>query len=298
MEQNNTQNTEWTTKRLLEWTTDYFTKGGGDQPRLSAEILLSHILQCPRITLYTNFDYCPTPEELKQFRELVKRGYEHEPVSYLTGKAYFYSLELHVEPGVLIPRPETEILVTQAIEYLRTQTIRKTVDVLDLGTGSGCIAIALAVNTEEADITAVDISPEALEVTRKNIDTFKLTERIHLLQSDLFANMDQAEKGVFDLIVSNPPYISEPEFAKLEPVVRDYEPQQALLAGPDGLDYYRRIIAEADDYLAGDGMLMVEIAWNQADPVTALFESAGYLSDIALFRDQQNHPRVITARKK
>lgn len=288
----------WTTRRLLEWTADYLSKSQVDQSRLCAEILLAHILKCKRIDLYVKFDHCPDVEQLAAYKELVRRCGKHEPVAYLTGKAHFYSLELMVEPGVLIPRPETEVLVTESLDFIRDQANRPTVDVLDLCTGSGCIAIAIAANAVEAEIIAAENSRTALQVAQKNIETHELEGRVTLIESDLFAGMGKADKSVFDLIVSNPPYVSTQEYEKLEPVVRDYEPKEALLAGNDGLDYYRRIVAEAEPYLADGGLLMVEIAYNQADDVTKLFEKSGYLDEVAVVKDHLGHKRVIKARKK
>ncbi|MCK5270486.1 MAG: peptide chain release factor N(5)-glutamine methyltransferase [Sedimentisphaerales bacterium] len=298
MDADTNKQSPWTTRRLLEWTADYLSKSQVDQPRLCAEILLAHILKCKRIDLYVKFDHCPDAEQLAAYKEQVRRCGKHEPVAYLTGKAHFYSLELMVEPGVLIPRPETEVLVTESLDFIRDQADRPTVDVLDLCTGSGCIAIAIAANAVEAEIIAAENSRAALQIAQKNIKANELEGRVTLVESDLFAGMGKADKSVFDLIVSNPPYISMQEYEKLEPVVRDYEPKEALLAGNDGLDYYRRIVAEAEPYLADDGLLMVEVAYNQADDVTRLFEESGYLDDVATVKDHLGHKRIIKARKK
>ena len=286
------------TKQLLERTTDYLQKQDVDQPRLSAELLLAHVLKCRRIDLYVKFDYCPTEQQLDEYRQLVRRCGQHEPVAYLTGQAHFYSIELQVKPGVLIPRPETELLVTGAIDFLCLETDRPTPDVLDLCTGSGCIAIAIAENVIEAEFIASDLSPEALEIAKKNIEKHDLQNRITLWQGDLFDNMDQAPKGLFDLIVSNPPYISNEEFEKLAPVVKDYEPKDALFAGEDGLEYHRRIITQAEPYLADNGALMVEVGYNQHEQVIDLFEQADYLKDVATVRDELGHNRIIKAKRK
>ena len=294
-----TQNeSAWTTKRLLEWTTDYLTKADVDPPRLSAEILLAHVLDCPRLQLYTNFDHCPDDSQLAAFRALVKRAAQHEPTQYLIGQANFFSLTFAVRPGVLIPRPETELLVTAAIDFLRLDTNRPTVDVLDLGVGSGCIAVAIAANVVEAEILAVDIDSNALAIAADNLQIHDLEPRVTLLESDLFAQVDRADKTIFDLIVSNPPYIPADQFQQLPPVVRDHEPTDALLAGPDGLDVIRRILDHAEPYLADAGALMLEIAHDQADAATALFEQAGYLTQITTLKDHAGHQRVIKARKK
>jgi len=288
----------WTIKRLINWTQEYLAKAEVESARLCAEILLGHVLGCPRIDLYVRFDYCPTAEQLDKFRELVRRCGKQEPVAYLTGKAHFWGLEFIVTPEVLIPRPETEILVSQAVNFIHQQTNRPRVDVLDLCTGSGCVAVAIGTEAVEAEVSAIDSSSAALQIAQKNIEAQDLQGRVTLIESDLFENLDGGEKGVFDLIVSNPPYISEKEFAELAPVVRDYEPKQALLAGVDGLDYYRRILDQAENYLAEGGAIMLEIAFNQAEEVVSLFKQCGYLEEITAVKDNLGHNRVIKARKK
>jgi len=290
------QQSEWTRKRLLEWTSDYLGQVEVDQPRLCAEILLAETLGCQRIELYTNFNECPDAEQLAHYRDWVRRCAAHEPVAYLVGKAHFYSLELAVGPTVLIPRPETEVLVTEAIDLLR-QTIRPTVDVLDLCTGSGCVAIAIAANIVEAEVAATDKSADAIQLAQRNVQGHDLQGRVTLWQSDLFANIEQSGKAVFDLIVSNPPYIATGEFAKLPANIRQYEPREALLAGEDGLDVIRRIVSQAEPYLADNAMIMLEIGHNQAQQVTALFEQCGYLNEITTVEDNLGHQRVVKARK-
>ena len=292
------QNAKWTIKQLLEWTAEYLTRAEVEQGRLCAEILLADVLCCQRIELYTRFDYCPEPDELKSFRALVKRCGEHEPVAYLVGRASFYSLDFELDSSALIPRPETELLVAGAIEYLRRQTNRPMVDVLDMCTGSGCIAVAVAVNVVEADVLAIDASCKALEIAGKNVEKHELSDRVTLLQSDLFDQINQAQKTLFDLIVSNPPYISDDEFEKLDPNVRNYEPTDALRAGRDGLKFYRKIANQAEPYLADNAALMVEVAYNQAEQVSQLFEKCSYLTDITTTKDNLGHQRVVKARKK
>jgi len=291
------QKEQWTVKRLLEWTTAHFGKAGVEQARLCAELLLSHVLEWQRIDLYVRFDFCPQGDALARFRELVKRAAGHEPVAYLTGKAYFYSLELAVTEAVLIPRPETELLATEAIDFCRGQTLRPTVAVLDLCTGSGCVAIALAQQVVEAEVTAVDICAEALAVAGQNVEAYELGSRISLVESDLFEGLDGAGKGVFDLIVSNPPYIAPAVYEELPVHIREYEPQQALLAEDNGLAVIGRIIEQAERYLADEGGLMLEVAYDQAEQVIALARESGYLKEVKAVRDQLGHQRVVVARK-
>jgi release factor glutamine methyltransferase len=292
------QKKQWAIRELLGWTNEYLAKAQVDQSRLCAEILLSHVLRCQRIELYTRFDHCPESEKLSEFRELVKRCAAHEPVAYLTGKAHFYSLELEVCPAVLIPRSETETLVSVAIDHLRKGTSRPTVDVLDLCTGSGCIAIAIAANVVEADVLAVDNSDAALEIARRNIEANGLAGRVTTLISNLFETIDQSGKGTFDVIVSNPPYISAKEFDKLHANVRDYEPRQALQGGGDGLAFYQRILDSAREYLADEAMLMVEVGYDQGKDVVELFEKSGYLTSVETVKDDIGHQRVVKGRKR
>lgn len=287
---------EWTLKKLLDWTSRYFTEAHLEQPRLAAEILLAHVLGCPRIDLYVRFDSCPPPDALSRFRELVKRAAAQEPVAYLTGRAHFFSLEFEVTPAVLIPRPETEILVAAAIDFCRHETRRPTVDVLDLCTGSGCVAVAIASQVVEVELVASDRSEAALEIARRNIEKHDLQARISVCQSDLFDALGQAPKAVFDLIVANPPYIARGDYEQLPANVRR-EPDEALLAGEDGLEIQRRIAAGAGDFLADDGCLLVETAYDQADRVTALFQQAGTLKAIQTIKDNLGHQRVVKARK-
>jgi len=289
--------TSWTIQKLLEWTREYFGQAQLTQPRLTAEILLAHVLGCQRIDLYVEFSRYPTAAELGSFRALVKRAAAGEPAAYLTGRAHFFSLEFEVAPAVLMPRPETEVLAGSAIDFCRHETMRPKVDVLDLCTGSGCVAIAIGANVVETEIVAVDISPEALDIARRNIAKHDLEGRISLLQSDLFAQLGQAPKEMFDLIVSNPPYISEVAYETLASGIRDYEPSSALLAKQNGLEYHRRIVEGAERHLADEGSLMMETAFDQSEAVLALLEQSDYLTDVSSIRDNLGHPRVVKARK-
>jgi len=291
-----TLNPPWTTKRLLDWTCDFLARFSIDQPRLCADILLAHVLGCQRIDLYLRHDQCPTDEQRSSYRDLVRRCANHEPIAYLTQNAHFYNLQLHVTPDVLIPRPETELLVDQAIDFLRSKTALNHPRVLDLCTGSACIALAIAANSEEAQIVASDKSPSVLAVAQKNITTHDLTNRVTLLESDLFAALDP-HRYQFDLIVTNPPYIATEEFEKLPPNVRNFEPPEALLAGADGLDAIRNILRDAHRFLKKNAPLMIEVSYNQADSVIALFEQAQYLDRIETIKDHLGHQRVVKARK-
>ncbi len=221
----------WTIQKLLSWVTEYLGTKGIDSPRLSAELLLSHILGKKRIELYTQFDHRVAEDQLARLRDLVKRAGQHEPVAYLVGKVEFYSLELNVTPDCMIPRPETELLVERAIEFLRGRTGLQLV--CDLCTGSGCIGIVIAKNCPNARIIASDISDDAIKVAAQNVQKHQLDKQVELLCGDLFEPVTGRLPGDrLDLIVCNPPYVSAAEYEALAKNVRDYEPRLALFAGP------------------------------------------------------------------
>jgi len=287
----------WTIQKLLNWTTEYLTNKGVDSPRLSAELLLSHALGLKRIDLYTQFDQQVPQQQLDMLHGLVKRAGLHEPVAYLIGKTEFYSLELDITADCLIPRPETELLVQRAIEFLRSRSGVQYV--CDLCTGSGCIAVAIAKNCPEANVTATDISSAALKVAARNVEKHRLTEHVRLLCGDLFEPIiKQLDVNQFDLIVCNPPYVSTAEYEKLDKNVKDYEPVSALLAGADGMDVYRRIIKKVDEFLKPGAALMLEIGYAQGPAVKELFEQTDAFVEIKLEKDFQNNDRIVIARKK
>jgi release factor glutamine methyltransferase len=250
----------WTILKVLQWTTEYFRLKDIEQPRASAEVLLAHVLRMDRIQLYLNHDRPLIPRELASYRELIRRRADREPPQYITGKQEFWSLELEVTPDVLIPRPETELLVEEALKLVRGSSKR----VLDLGTGSGAIAIALAHECPTIRVIASDRSWKALLVARRNASRHHLEERIAFAAADLFGCF-QISDGPFDIIVSNPPYISEKELPYLAPEIVRYEPNTALLAGPQGLSLIRRIIEEAPFHLTPEGSLLTEIGAGQAE---------------------------------
>jgi release factor glutamine methyltransferase len=286
----------WTIQKLLNWVTEYLTDKAVDSPRLSAELLLSHVMAMTRIELYTQFDQPVAKEQLDQLHDLVKRAGQHEPVAYLTGRTEFYSLELNVTGDCMIPRPETELLVQRAIEFLRTRDGIQFV--CDLCTGSGCIAVAIAKNFSNARLIATDVSAAALAVAAGNVEKHRLTERVTLLCGDLFEPIiPQVDVDKFDLIVCNPPYVSAAEYEGLDKNVKDYEPKLALLAGTDGLDVYRRICEQAARFLKPDAELMLEIGYAQGPAVTTLLEQTGVFAEIKIEKDPHDNDRVVTARK-
>ena len=286
----------WTIQKLLKWVTEYFAEKGVDSPRLSAEMLLGHVLSLKRIELYTQFDRSVAEEDRDRLRELVRRAARHEPVAYLIGRTGFYSLEIDVTRDCMIPRPETELLVERAVEFLRARIGNQLV--CDLCTGSGCVAVAVAKNFPDAKITATDISDAVLEVAARNVEKHALRERVTLLRGDLFDPLvPQLDRRKFDLIVCNPPYVSSAEFESLESNVKYYEPSLALVAGADGLDVYRRIVRRADDFLRDDGALMLEIGYAQGPAVRRMLEEAGTFAAVKIEKDHNNNDRIATAAK-
>ena len=277
----------WTVLKLLRWTADYFAGRGIDSPRLDAELLLAETLGLDRVGLYLNFERPLLANELAAYRERVRRRAGREPLAYLLGTAEFWSLPLKVTPDVLIPRPDTELLVEQAL-----QRVTGPARVLDVGTGSGALAIALAHERPEWQVTALDISPRALAVAEGNARDNGVAERITLVEGNLIA----LPSGPFELIVANPPYIPHRELAELMPEVRDFEPHLALDGGADGLDAYRALAGQAGRVLTPGGWLLVEVGMGQAPAVQALFAAAG-LTELYNALDLAGIERVVGGRK-
>jgi len=308
---------KWTIQKLLNWITEYLIGKGIDSPRLNAELLLSHILNLKRIELYTQFDKSVSKQQLDTLHDLVKRAGQNEPIAYLTGKTEFYSLQLTVSPDCMIPRPETELLVERAIEFLRARPVRNSIThkmtqkekasngarpgtqyICDLCTGCGCIAVAIARNFPNAHIIATDISAAALDIAAKNIEKNGLRGKITLLCGDLFEPIvPQLDVEGFDLIVCNPPYVSAPEYEKLDKNVKDYEPKEALYAGQDGLDIYRRIIEKVDEFLKPDAALMLELGYAQGLAVKDMLEKTGVFAEIRIEKDIHDNDRIVIAKR-
>jgi release factor glutamine methyltransferase len=277
----------WTLGRLLSWTTRFFTEKAAETPRLDAEVLLAHVLGCKRIDLYVRFEEPASDQARDRYRNLVRQRAEGCPVAYLVGKKEFFSLEFAVTPAVLVPRPETEILVTECLERARGFDRPR---ILDVGTGSGAVAIALASQLPAAAVTAVDISADALAVARSNAAKHGLADRIRLVQSDLLAALPRDEQ--FDFILSNPPYVAEAEWSKLHPGVRDYEPRVALIGGAGGYEIIERLIDQARPHLRLAGCMLIEIGAAQEEPVRQIAARLGCCVHPTL-RDHANRPRVI-----
>lgn len=292
-----TQVESWTVGKLLEWTTDFLKKSGAESPRLDAEVLLANARGCERIALYMAFTE-EVPEEVRaKFRGLVKQRGAGVPVAYLVGQREFYSLPLKVTPAVLIPRPETEFLVIAALDEIKNRYPATTSPrVIDIGTGSGAIALAIAKHAPHAQVTAVDLSPAALEVARENAELLQLSSRITFLEGDLLAGFPAKES--FEIIVSNPPYIGESEMEGLSPQVKDHEPRSALVGGPHGSEIIARLIPQAAQRLVSGGLLAIELSPIIADDVIALLQADGHFDQIQLTKDLASLPRIAIAHKK
>lgn len=295
MDATESQAEAWTVERLLAWTHAHLRENRIESPRLCAELLLARALGCERIELYTRYDSAPAAAALDPFREWVRQAAEGKPVAYLLGTREFFSLEFEVTPDVLIPRPETETLVERAIEAARAAPLGQSeARILDLCTGSGCIAISLAKHLPQARFVATDISSDALEVARRNADRHDVGERIAFHAGDLYDAMPDA--AAFDIITCNPPYVSTTDTESLDANVRDYEPHVALFGGPDGLEIIRRVVDGAAERLSGGGLLFIEVAYDQATAVRALLAEADW-EQIETYRDLADHERIVQARR-
>lgn len=280
-----------TIREAIARTTPYLEQKGCASPRLDAELLLAEILETDRLHLYLDMERPLNAEERNEYREFVRRRAAHEPVAYILGYKEFYGLPFHVSRHTLIPRPETEFVVESAIAYAKEM---ETPSILDIGTGSGAIAIALARELENARIVATDTSLEALEVARENAAQLGVAPRIEFVHGDLFADL----RGPFDLIVSNPPYVPESDREEMQSDVLDYEPQQALFAGVDGLDIIRKLIATTPDYLADHGNFIFEFGFGQSEAIQGLIRSSKNLNLVKVVNDLRGIPRVVVVEKK
>jgi release factor glutamine methyltransferase len=272
--------------------TEFLARKGVESPRLHAELLLAHLLNLPRMKLYLNFERVLAAAEVEELRELICRRGRREPLQHIAGSTSFCGLEIAVNRDVLVPRPETEVLAEHAWTFLSTIHSQPST-ALDFGTGSGCIAIALAVKCPGARVYAVDISPEALVLARQNAASNGVGERIQFVQGDGFAALP--ERIRFDLIVSNPPYIPSAEIASLQPEVRDYDPRAALDGGPDGLEFYRRLAGEARPFLKAESRMMLEFGDGQAEAVREIFQKQNWIVE-AIKQDYTQRPRILIAK--
>jgi release factor glutamine methyltransferase len=315
---------QWTILELIQWTTHYFQKKGIQSPRLTAELLLAYILGVERISLYTHYDKPLDSKELAAFRETIQRRIRREPTQYITGKQEFWSMTFKVTPDVLIPRPETEVLVETALRLFKESTqvtdpLSHPLTLADIGTGSGNIAIALAKELKNCVIYASDISEKALEVARYNAkNLLENPDQIIFLKGDLlqpFENPDLIQAGglrtespyregvgssnklKLNGILCNPPYISEKDYTSLAPEVGRYEPRIALLGGKDGLAYYRRLFSKSAEHLYPQGYLIVEIGFGQKEAILQMIKQVPRLALQEVVKDYAGIDRVVVARR-
>jgi release factor glutamine methyltransferase len=276
----------------IQKSAEFLAKKAVESPRLQAELLLAHILKLPRMKLYLNFERVLAAAEVDGLRELVKRRGQREPLQHITGSTSFCGLEIAVNRHVLVPRPETELLAEAGWNFL--STINSPLSTaLDFGTGSGCLAIALATKCPKAKVFALDVSTDALALARQNAVANKVGDRIEFLQSDRFAALPETIR--FDLIISNPPYIPSAEIESLEPEVRDHDPRAALDGGADGLDFYRLLAADARKFLKTGGKIMLEFGDGQADAIRKIFENQNWVVE-AIQPDYNQRQRILIAR--
>lgn len=295
----NTPSQQWTNLKLLNWAAEYLASHHIDSPRATAEILLSHVLDGQRIDLYVHHDRPLDKSELAAFKVFIKRRVKREPVAYITGQKSFWTLDLTVTPDVLIPRPETEILVEAALELIPEATGRKTdrLRILDLGTGTGAIALSLAAERPGHLVLASDVSAAALRVASANALASGLAGAVHFFVSDWLLSISPTSRP-FDLIISNPPYIRKKDIAQLEPEICRHEPALALDGGVDGLDCLKTILNEAHRYLAPQGRLLMEIGFDQKNDVMRIIDRCGVYGNVAFIKDYGGHNRVVQVQKK
>lgn len=278
---------------ILNEATHDFEAVGIPSARLDAEVLLSFCLGCNRLEFYKNPDMIISETQLATFRNLISRRLQWEPVAYITSRKEFWTFVLEVNNSVLIPRPDTEVIVEEALNICR-KMYSSEIRILDIGTGSGAIAIALAKEMPHAKVMATDISLPAVNLAQKNADALGFKEKIDFRQGNLFEPVD----GIFDIIVCNPPYISAREYEKLPAGVKDYEPREALWAGKSGLEFYEKLIYQAAGFLQKNGWLLLEIGAKQEAGVREIMEAADIYDSIEMRRDYAGLPRVLKARRK
>jgi release factor glutamine methyltransferase len=285
---------KWTVKRLLEWTAGYLEGKGLEAARLSAEMITAHALGCERIDLYARFDYVPVEEELDRCRESVRNAGRGYPVSYIVGRKEFYSLPFFISPEVLIPRPETELLVENAVDFVRAMDGPALV--WDVCTGCACVAAAVAKNAPLSRVLATDISPGAVSIALKNVEALELADRVVIARSDLLELPAEWDgPGQFDVLTANPPYVAAGD--QLGPGV-EFEPREALISGRDGLDVIRPLLGAAPAVIRGGGLLCLEFGQGQAAAVGELIGQTGAFEDARIVVDHQGLERAAIARRK
>ena len=282
----------WTIRDLMKFSINYLQRHGFEEARLNVELLLSHSLQCQRIELYTNFEKPLSKEELKIFRGCFERRLAHEPVQYIVGSTSFMGLQFLVDARVFIPRPETETLVEQVMLICNGLERVEPIEILDVGTGSGNIAVTVAKLLRGVHVTTMDTSTDALTVARTNAAAHGVLEKMDFEQLDVFGSIETSFKVPFDILVSNPPYVSGLEWNDLQPEVRHFEPQAAVSDREDGYKYYRRLAQIAPRLLREDGAAVMEVGAGQAERVERLFRDSGF-TDLRAVPDLQDIPRIV-----
>ncbi len=286
----------WTVIDIIKWGTGYLAEKGFDEARLNVELLLSETLGLKRFDLYVRHDQPLGRDELDRFKVLLKRRLSHEPVQYILGKTNFYSIEMKVDRRALIPRPETEILAETVIEHCRTYlSQRESLRVLDIGTGSGCLAVAVAKFVKNSAVTAIDKEPGALELAKENAAATGTGGKITFSQTDFLKLEGNVFGEGFDVIMSNPPYIPLNELASLDEEIRNFEPVEALSDGRDGMTFFKRISEIAPKLFRDGGWVFVETAYGQARGVAEIFSKAGG-TELLVKKDLSNIERVVRAR--
>jgi len=282
-----------TVLEVISRSSEYLEQKGVESPRLQAELLLAHLLNVPRMQLYLAFERVLSREETDSFREFVRRRGRREPLQHILGSTSFCGFEIAVDQHVLVPRPETELLAEMGWTFLRSLPPEQDLTALDLGTGSGCIAIAVAGNCPRVEITAIDISGEALRMARQNTARHGLEDHIHFVEGNGLAAVPA--DACFDLILSNPPYVPSAEIQALEPEVRDHDPRLALNGGPEGLDFHHRIAQQAGRLLKPHGKVMLEFGDGQVERLRRFFEQQKWIVE-QVAEDYNQRPRILIAR--
>ncbi|MBP2632492.1 MAG: Protein-(glutamine-N5) methyltransferase, release factor-specific [Firmicutes bacterium] len=284
-------NEVWTIGSILKWTGQYFADKGVESPRLDAEVLLSHVLGKERIYLYVHFDEPLQADEMAQYKDAIKKRIARMPVAYIIGYKEFMGLDFNVSPAVLIPRPDTEILVEAVIERLKE---KENVSFVDIGTGSGAIVLSLLANLPQAVGSTVDISEAAIAVAKDNAEKFGVSDRVSFFHGDVYSPV---KDQVFDAIISNPPYIPDADIESLQPEVK-CEPHGALAGGTDGLDFYRKLVREGVTLLKSGGFMAFEVGIHQAAAVAKLAETFSELGEVSVLKDYGGIERVVIINKR
>ncbi len=281
----------WTILRMILWSAEYLKNKGVETGRLDAEWLLAAALGVDRLQLYLKYDRPLSSEEREAFKPLLRRRAGREPLQYIIGRTGFRELELKMDPRVLIPRPETEVLVQEVLDWASAGAE----SVWDMGTGAGAVALSLAAEGTWTRVVATDVSPEALSVAADNAERYDLGGHVEFREGSLFEPLEEGER--FDVIVSNPPYIAEGEKGELQPEVRDWEPPEALFAGADGLDVIRQLVAGAPKHLLSGGLLALECGLGQAEGIAADVQATGAFGAVRIRADLTGRPRFVTAER-